>query len=236
MSPAAAARPPDRAMVATFLPVVRRIARRMHARLPPGVDLDDLVGAGLLGLLEAAARFEPSRGVPFASYARHRIQGAMVDALRAVDWVPLSVRRRAAVVLRARTAWVERHGRLPTLEELVHQTALSAEVVSQLLGTERPALLSLDAEGPDQEPMRDRIPAPQDASQAALYQEIWEAVSRLPARERLVVTAHFLDERTLRDIGVELGVTESRVCQICRLALEHLRAHFTRQEGGLRAG
>jgi len=61
-------------------------------------------------------------------------------------------------------------------------------------------------------------------------------VSRLSARERLVVTAHFLDERTLRDIGVELGVTESRVCQICRLALEHLRAHVTRQEGGLRAG
>ena len=236
MSQPSVARPADRAIVTAFLPVVRRMARRMHARLPPGVDVDDLVGAGLLGLLEAAARFEPGRGVPFGSFARHRIQGAMVDALRAVDWVPLSVRRRAAVVLRARTAWVERHGRLPTLEELVQQTAWSAEVVSQLLGTERPALLSLDADGPDALPLRDRISAPPDPSQGAIYQEIWEAVSRLPARERLVVTAHFLDERTLRDIGLELGVTESRVCQICRNAIQHLRAHFAREDGWARAG
>ncbi|MBT3222915.1 MAG: sigma-70 family RNA polymerase sigma factor, partial [Proteobacteria bacterium] len=119
-------------LVLLYYPMVRAIACRIHRRLPKAVDVDDLIGAGVVGLIEALERFDPDRGIPFESYAKHRIRGAVVDALRAADWVPRSVRRKADLLDQTRQQLRDELGRRPTRNEMADALEIEPEKLDVL--------------------------------------------------------------------------------------------------------
>ncbi len=209
--------------------MVKSIARKIRARLPKGVELDDLISYGTLGLIEAIDRFDASRSVPFEAYARPRVQGAILDALRAVDWVPRSVRRKADTLATAREGLEERLGRSPTREEIAADVGIP---VSKLERMERGARIrsvtSLDAPVGDGETTLGATVASDDDmferwEMDELQEEVMDGINRLPDREKSAVEMYYLNERSLKEIGEELGVSESRACQLRRQGVERLR-------------
>lgn len=218
------------ALVLQHYSLVQRIARQIHSRLPQSVELDDLVSVGVVGLIESIARYNPSRGVPFDTYARHRIRGAILDALRAVDWVPHSVRRKAQSIEHARRTLRTSHGRQPTEGEIAKRLGIELEDYRSLLrDSEIRQLLSLDA------PAANDNPTPlieQVASESNLEESTGElelrglvlaAVGRLPDREATAITLYYFHELPLKEVGKHLGVTESRACQLCGQGVKRLR-------------
>lgn len=231
MSLAPAASPDRQAIILQHYPMVRSIARRIHHRVPRNVDVDDLISAGLTGLIEAIDRYEPSRAVPFELYARHRIQGAVVDALRGEDWVPRSVRRKADLLQHHRGRLTESLGRDPTREEM----AQAVEVpVKKLENMQRDAtvrsLVSLDAPVDDDaqtlrvDRVADDVADVLDRWQTRQLQQITtDAVRLLPDRERKAVALYYLHGLQLKEVGHVLGVTESRASQLCSEGVARLR-------------
>nr|MBA2319549.1 sigma-70 family RNA polymerase sigma factor [Deltaproteobacteria bacterium] len=151
-------------LITAYYPLVQRIARRMAARLPSGIDTDELVSAGVIGLVEAVERFDPARGIAFEPYAKHRIQGAILDALRALDWVPRTVRQRANTLEEARRSLTRELGRAPVPREVARYLEIPVEDVHRLLedaSAQQP--LSLDApEGPGEPIPLDRVAGGED--------------------------------------------------------------------------
>ncbi len=221
------------ALLLAHYPLARQIAQKVHHRLPPSLELDDLVSTAVLGLMEAIDRFDEDRGVPFGPYARHRIRGAVLDAVRAQDWTPRSVRQRAHRLHESRQKLLERLGRAPTRSEVASELGLTDARLERM---ERRAVVrkvvSLDApargDGP---PLRDRISGGEDPTDRLHQQElkaaVLEAHQTLPARERQAITLHYLREMKLREVGVQMGVTESRVCQLCKRGIQRLRKRLT---------
>ncbi|MCB9663716.1 MAG: FliA/WhiG family RNA polymerase sigma factor [Alphaproteobacteria bacterium] len=211
--------------------LVKSIARKIRARLPRGVDVDDLIGYGVVGLIESIDRYDGSRSVPFEAFARPRIQGAILDALRAIDWVPRSVRRKADLLHSATEDIREKIGRAPNREELAKAVGVPVEKLERLeRGARIRTITSLDAPvGGDGDATLGSMVAGEsedvlgDWEQAELTDEIVEAVKRLPERERVAVSMYYLGERSLKEIGSELGVSESRACQLRRQGVERLR-------------
>lgn len=210
-------------LIVEYSPLVRRVAARMAAGLPTGVDRDDLVGYGTFGLIGAIERFDPGRGTRFESYAATRIRGAIIDELRLADWVPRTVRARATSVARARSALATRLG----------GEATDAEVATEMRTTEgkvRSAiplrLVSLDS-GVSRA-VGDTIPDAQPGPEALFEakeagQSLVGAIGHLSEKERTVVALYYYEGLTLVEIGATLGVTASRVCQIHVKALRRLR-------------
>ncbi len=214
-------------------PLVRTIACRMAQRYPSCVDVDELVNIGVLGLISALERFDPSRSVPFKAYAEIRIKGAIVDALRGDDWVPRSVRRKQARLRHAVSRLRARLGRAPTRSELAAELELDLDRLEQLLQeADAHRLLSLDAPVDDDgTPLADRIsddeaPLVDRWCDAELRQEVREAIGNLPGKEGAVVAAYYLQGMTLKEIGARLGVTESRACQLRGQGVRRLRYRF----------
>lgn len=209
--------------------LVRSVAARLARRLPPHVDVDELVNIGVLGLIDAVDRFDEARGVPFPSYAEIRIRGAILDALRETDWVPSAVRRRFARLDAARAALQARLGRQPEREEVARALDLSPEEYDDLC--ESAEIRKLVPLGDDE----DAGPAPaalvSEARDSTLEQAIASeerahlegAIARLPDRERLVVTLYYLQGLSLREIGKTLGVSEARACQLRGQAVGRLQ-------------
>jgi RNA polymerase sigma factor FliA len=212
-------------------PMVRAIAYRIHARLPRTVDVDDLVSVGVIGLMEAMDRYDASRSVPFETYARHRIHGAIVDALRAQDWVPRSVRRKADRIETSRRRLHLRHGRAPTVTEMASDLGVSAIKFQDLRrGSEIRTMLSLDAPmaSDNTTPLVEQVADDcEDLMSQWQTREVKEAIlvaiERLPERERTAIALYYLHELSLKEVGKVLGVTESRSCQICSSAIKRLR-------------
>ncbi len=208
--------------------MVEAVARQIYSRLPSSVQLDDLVSVGTLGLIESIDRFDPSRGVPFESFARHRVRGAILDALRAADWVPHSVRRKAQAIERTRRSLAQR-GR-STDEEQVAQ-ALGLPVCryrSMAQDAEIRQVLSLDAPAANgTSPLLDTVGGDEDlqgdTETAELRDMVREAVTNLPARERQAIELYYFRGLQLKDVGASLGVTESRACQLCGQGIKRLR-------------
>jgi RNA polymerase sigma factor FliA len=226
-------------LIVTYAPLVKYVAGRLGSGLPAHVDDEDLVSYGLLGLIGAIERYDPERDVKFETYAIARIRGAIIDELRALDWVPRSVRSRARDIERAIGELEAKLGRVPSDEEIAGKLGLTTEELDESLSEiSRSSIAALDelwtisGSGGDQVALIDTIedtdaPDPQGAlSQVELREAIADSIARLPEREKLVVTLYYYEELTLREIGEVLGVTESRVSQLHTKAILRLKARL----------
>jgi RNA polymerase sigma factor for flagellar operon FliA len=219
-----------------YLGLVHYSARELAAKIPQSVELDDLVSAGTLGLIQALEGFDPSRGHVFSTYAMQRIRGAMLDDLRSRDWMPRSVRSRARK-LADTTAKLEAHlGRPPTHREIAAALEVDQESYwRQWVDGDRAYLVPL--EGNVQENMGGLVrmeetvadPEATDASARVAHEEdlvcLREAVAALPQKERVVLALYYYEDLNLRQIGEVLHLTESRVSQIRSQALRRLRSN-----------
>ncbi len=220
-------------LIVHYSPLVKFVAGRVGAGLPSSVDPGDLVSAGVFGLIDAVERFDPARGVKFETFAVPRIRGAIFDGLRAMDWVPRSVRSRAREVETAFNELEMRLGRSPNDDELADHLHISqtefqrwlASIGSTTVGPLDRALLA----GAEPRPISGEGPL----SPALVVEEgevrrlVRHEVRRLPEREKLVLSLYYDEGLTLAEIGGVLGVTESRVSQIHTKAVLHLRARLS---------
>lgn len=219
-------------LIETHAPLVKKIALHLLARLPASVQLDDLMQAGMIGLLEAAQRYSSTKGATFETYAGIRIRGAMVDEIRKGDWVPRSVHRNARRVARAIKAVEDRLGReaqdLEVAEELDMELS---EYHSTLADTNSGRLFRLDelnesGELPIEEAQTSDNPLDGLASDA-FRSSLAAAIEQLPEREKLVLSLYYQEELNLKEIGAVLGVSESRVSQIHSQAALRLRGRLS---------
>jgi RNA polymerase sigma factor for flagellar operon FliA len=222
-------------LVRKHAPLVRRIAYHLMGRLPPSVDVGDLMQAGMIGLLEAARNFTTDRAASFETYAGIRIRGAMLDELRRTDWTPRSVHRKVREVAEVTRQIENETGADADSAEVMKRLGMTAEEYHQVLSDATSArLLSLtapdDGEGGEAGALdvidHDNL-GPQDSfEQENLSDALAEAIGTLPEREQLVMSLYYEQEMNLKEIGLVLGVTESRVCQIHGQALVRLRARM----------
>ncbi|HEU5213683.1 MAG TPA: RNA polymerase sigma factor WhiG [Gaiellaceae bacterium] len=232
-------------LILTYAPLVKYVAGRVGSGLPAHVDEEDLVSYGLLGLMGAIDRFDPSRDIKFETFAIARIKGAIIDELRSLDWVPRSVRSRARDIERAMAELERILHRVPTDAEIAEKLGITEEELDDsLTDISRSSIAALDelwtisGSSGDQVSLIDTIedtsgPDPQGAlAQTELRDALGDAIARLPEREKLVVTLYYYEELTLREIGDVLGVTESRVSQLHTKAILRLKARLA---GGARA-
>ncbi len=224
------------ALLTEALPLVRFVARGIHERLPSHIELDELISAGTLGLVDAVRKFNPEKNVQFRSYAQFRIRGAILDSLRTLDWSPRELRRKGRALQEARRAVEARLGRSATDMELAGEMEISLAAVHQLTGTLRGLEVStLHAErGEDSgEEELAFLPAREEDNPLFRYLEgearerVLAAIDALPERERLVILFYYFEEMTMREIGMVLGVVESRVSQIHHETLRRLRASLS---------
>jgi len=215
------------------LPIVRFLARRIHERLPQHVDLEDLISAGIVGLMDAFAKFDPAKKVQFRSYAQFRIRGAILDSLRVLDWSPRDLRRKGRAVEEAIRALTARLGRAPGEAEIASELEMSIEEYQQLLGNLKGleiGTLHLERnEDSGEEELAYVAGRPEEdplfcCMRGELEKRLADAIADLPERERMVMTLYYYEEMTMREIGLVLGVVESRVSQIHSSAVVHLRA------------
>lgn len=221
-------------LVLEQLPQVQCIARQIHARLPHHIQLEDLVNTGVLGLIEALAKFDPDRNVQLQSYARYRIQGAILDSLREQDWGTRLLRQKARQLEAAREDLRTRLGRSPSQAEIAAELGISDSQFQQLLcdlqGLEITSL---------QEPafseglcLGDKTADPAEASPFDLCQRsemndlLKHAMSNLPARKRQVLELYYFKGLTMKETGIRMGVCESRISQIHSSALASLKARM----------
>jgi RNA polymerase sigma factor FliA len=222
-------------LVVHYTPLVRAVAHRVAAGLPPYVDQSDLVQSGVFGLIDAVIRFDPARCPRFESYAAQRIRGAILDELRAQDWVPRSVRGRAREMERAQERLEGRLLRGATDRELAAELGVS---VRDLAGLSRQVqLISVEAlfenSGGVSELLADDAPDPMAVVQAReTLRHLSAAVKQLGERDQTVIRLYYLENRTLAEIGSLLGVTESRVCQLHTRLVGRLRGRLEELAAG----
>ncbi|AJJ20308.1 MULTISPECIES: RNA polymerase sigma factor FliA [Yersinia] len=217
-----------------YVPLVRHEALRLQVRLPASVELDDLLQAGGIGLLNAVERYDALQGTAFTTYAVQRIRGAMLDELRSRDWAPRSVRRNAREVASAMQKVEQRVGRPATEQEVAQILDIDlAEYRQILLDTNNSQLFSYDEwreeHGESVEPLleghEDANPL-QHLLEGNLRQRVIEAIEALPEREKMVLTLYYQEELNLKEIGAVLEVGESRVSQLHSQAIKRLRARL----------
>lgn len=220
-------------------PLVRRLAGQMLARLPASVELDDLVQAGMMGLLDALGRYEETQGVQFEAYATQRIRGAILDELRSNDWLPRGLRKHARDIEKAIQKATQLAGRAPTEREIAAVLGISlAEYQQHLVELQGSQLLyyeDFDREDADsfienRSGDADDTPLSQMLDQD-MRSAVIDAIERLPEREKLMMSLYYEQELNLREIGAVMGVSESRVCQLHSQAVARIRARMREREG-----
>jgi RNA polymerase sigma factor for flagellar operon FliA len=227
------ARPVVDELVERHAALVKRIAYHLAGRLPSCVEVDDLIQAGMIGLLEAAGHFSSDRGASFETYAGIRIRGAMIDALRQLDWAPRSVHRKARDVAEAIREVEGELGRAATDAEVAAAMQIPLEeyhgIVQDAATSQVSSLDDLasaaDIPGAEADPL-------QQAEGGALRESVAEAIAALPERERLVMSMYYDEELNLKEIGAVLGISESRVCQLHGQALIRLRSKLSSWQRG----
>jgi RNA polymerase sigma factor FliA len=232
-------------LILNYSPLVKYVAGRVGVGLPANIEQADLMSYGIFGLIDAIDKYDPAKNVKFETYAISRIRGAIIDELRAIDWVPRSVRFKAREVEKAYAALENRLKRPPSDTEIAGELGISIgdlnHIYTQLSNVSLIALdeiSSTDGEKGDKvsllETLEDtKTASPMDAFESEEMREILiEAVNRLPEREKKVVTFYYFAGLTLAEIGQVLGVTESRVCQIHTKAVLALRGKISEATQG----
>ncbi|RUM87100.1 MAG: FliA/WhiG family RNA polymerase sigma factor [Thermodesulfatator sp.] len=230
-------------LIFEHLSLVKYLAQRLAGRLPPALDPEDLISAGLLGLIEAAQRFDPSRKIQFKTFAEFRIRGAMLDQLRQLDWTPRSVKEKAARLEKTIHQLEQRLGRPPEDEEVAQELGLSLDDYYRLLEEVR-GLTLVDMEAlkkrlEDQEGLEvESLLAAEDEEDPfeklglkELAEALAQAISELPEKERLVITLYYYEGLTMKEIGRVMGYTESRISQLHSQALLRLRGQLRERLG-----
>ena len=221
-------------LIVHYSPLVKYVAGRVGVGLPKNVDPSDLISYGMFGLIDAIDKFDPERGIKFETYAVNRIKGAILDELRALDWVPRSVRARAREIQRSLAELEHRLQRSASDEELAAHMDTDVETLQNRLG-EIAALgfvaldETLDGAERGSASLGDVIADPKAIDPLGTFEQhetrfvLVDAINRLPERDRLVVTLYYYEGMTLAEIGDVLGVTESRICQIHTKSVMSLR-------------
>ena len=221
------------ALIRQYSPLVRRLAYHMMAKLPPSIQVDDLIQVGLIGLSEALTRYEAAQGVQFETFATQRIRGAMIDELREHDWMSRGSRKSQKEIEQALRRLEHRLGRSPAESEIAAELGMSLPDYQSLLGkvqgTQLVYLEDMGA-GQDDDSFLDRHVGDGDADpmqqlrDQRLRQSLVEAIKGLPEREQYIMSMYYENDMNLKEIALVLGVTESRVCQLHSQSIARLRA------------
>ena len=239
-------------LIIHYLPLIKYIAARLANRLPANITADDLLSAGVIGLMDAAGKFDPSKKIKFKTYAEFRIRGSMLDELRSLDWVPRSIRKKMSDLERAIFKLEKKIGRPAEDEEIAEELGMTMEEYYRFL-EETKGVSFLDIEM-----IRRRMP---DNNEDDLFDLIadcekndpfhvlklsevkgilMKAIDCLPHKERKVISLYYYDELTMKEIGGLLGYTESRISQLHSKAIHRIRAHLSanakkkRQDNGIK--
>ena len=214
-------------LVMQYAPLVKYVAGRMRTRLPDTVDQDDLVSDGVLGLMDAVERFDPGRGLTFQTFAVPRIRGAIIDGMRAMDFVPRSVRDKLRAVQKAQVALEERLGRSPEIEEVARETGMPLQQVRDLTKQASGNHANLDDFD-----LADELASASDHAVEAGEDNalLMRVVQELAERDQVVIALYYFEGLTLAEIGEVLGVTESRVSQLHSRATATLRTKIVALE------
>jgi RNA polymerase sigma factor for flagellar operon FliA len=220
------------ALITETLPLIKHIAHRVATRLPSNIELQDLINAGVLGLLDAIEKFEPERNVKFKTYAEVRIRGAILDSLRNLDWAPRSLRKKSRDLERTYADLSQKLGRPATDEEMSEAMGTDLEdfhaLVDQLHGLTIGSFENL-SDGDDSDSYLNYYPDDGSNDPYAKFEAteltrlLVEAIEELPEKERLVLSLYYYEEFTMKEIGALLGVNESRVSQLHTKAMLRLR-------------
>jgi len=221
------------AMLKQYVPLVRRLAHHMIAKLPPNVEIDDLIQVGMMGLAEALTRYQATQGVQFETFATQRIRGAMIDELREGDWMSRGSRKSQKDIEHALHRLEQKLGRTPLESEIAAEMGMDLDEYQSLLakvrgtqlvyiedmshGDDEDGLLDRHADSPDVDPMnrlRDQ----------RLRQALVEAIKVLPEREQYIMSMYYENDMNLKEIAAVLGITESRVCQLHSQSIARLRS------------
>ncbi|MCP4501097.1 MAG: FliA/WhiG family RNA polymerase sigma factor [Deltaproteobacteria bacterium] len=220
--------------IAEYVPLVRRVAERMARRLPSVVDIGDLISAGTLGLLDAAEKYDESRCDRFAGYAEIRIRGAILDELRAMDWVPRSVRSKGHQLHDANSTLRHALGRAPEQEEIAEYLGCTPKQVGDMqLDVSRIAVVAVEditVGGFARFASDEKLIPDAEVDHSQMRTRVAHAITELPERERQVLSLYYIEELRLKEIGEIFSVTESRICQIHARAVKRLRGILEAQE------
>ncbi len=230
-------------LIIKYAPLIKYIAGRLAMKLPPNVDVNDLISAGVMGLIDAINRFDSSRNIKFKTFAEFRIRGAMLDELRSLDWVPRSVRKKATLLEKTYFELEQELGRPADDDEVAKALGISLDEFYKLL-EETKAISFVDIESikrkiPDlnEEDIFDLIEDPdqpdpfEDCELIELRDLLAHAIDELPEKEKLVVSLYYYEGLTMREIGEILGYTESRISQLHSKALSRLRGKIRARLG-----
>ncbi len=230
------------ALMEHYLPLVKYNAERIHAKLPDEVDVEDLMSAGIFGLMDAIDAFDMERGVKFETYCAPRIRGAILDELRSMDWVPRLVRSRTTQMDRARKSFEMEHGRKPTDDELQDRIGVDKDEYAKIrkdAGATQTVSLSRKWFETDSSKDVREIDVLKDAKQvnplsAVQKRDLKEMITKgLSRAERLIVILYYFEEMTMKEIGVTLDLSESRVSQMHSSILARLKAQLAHRSGEL---
>ncbi len=223
-------------VIIQYSPMIKYVANRIAMRLPPHIEVDDLISVGVLGLMDAITKYDSSRGAKFKTYAEFRVRGAILDELRSMDWVPRSIRQKASKVDKVVQGLQAKLRRTPEDEEVAKEMGLSLDQFHETLNeTKSIPIFSLEdlgiaKESGDQQSLLDCLAGKADADPQTqirlveLKEIIAKAIDALPEKERLMVSLYYYEELTMKEIGAVLDITESRVSQIHSKAVYRLRA------------
>ena len=227
-------------LILHYSPLVKYVAGRVGVGLPPNIEQADLVSYGIFGLIDAIEKFDITRAIKFETYAISRIRGAIIDELRAIDWIPRSVRYKAREVERAYAALEGELHRTPTEPEVAERLGMSIEELHQVFSqvsyvnvVALDELLTVGGEKGDKLSLVDTLEDTKAEDPVAAFETeetkflLARAINQLPEREKIVVTLYYYEGLTLAEIGRVLGVTESRICQMHTKAVLQLRAKMS---------
>jgi RNA polymerase sigma factor for flagellar operon FliA len=217
-------------------PLVKFMALRLVSRLPNNVQTDDLFNAGIIGLIDAIEKYDPTQGIQFETYAKIRIRGAMLDEIRSMDWVPRSLRQKGHSLEKACSALEQKLGRNPTDEEIAQQLQISIGDYYVLLDEVKGiSIMPEDIQDAIQENKSLRLTAPEsdepflNMHRSELKDHLTAAIKTLPEKEQLVLSLYYYEELTMKEIGAVMGYTESRISQIHTKAVLRLRTKLGRK-------
>jgi RNA polymerase sigma factor for flagellar operon FliA len=233
-------------LILEHLPQVKLIARRIHERLPGSVSLDDLISAGVVGLIAAIDRYDASHDVKLKTYAEYKIRGAILDSLRGLDWAPRQQRKRAKLIEAAIATLEQQHQRMPTEEEIAAHLDLSVSEYQDWLSEARGLTLgSLENAGTEEDGCdllryladSDEQWPSQIVERSELERLLAEAIERMPQLEKTVLSLYYYEEMTLREIAKIVDLHESRISQLKSQAILRLRSYMQKrwpqQRGGI---